>query len=154
MRPSWDDYFMEILHALQKRATCDRGKTACIFTLNNQILVTGYVGSPPGFPHCDEAGHLFKKAMDEEGNVKLHCVRTIHAEQNAICQAAKRGVSLEGATVYVTMTPCRVCAMMLISIGIKRVVAEYKYHAGQETEEMFAEAGIQLEFIHNETMKY
>lgn len=154
MRPSWDEYFIEVLHALQKRATCNRGKTACIFTKENQILVTGYVGSPPGFPHCDEVGHLFKKAIDETGNIKDHCVRTIHAEQNAVCQAARRGVALEGATVYVTMTPCRVCAMMLISIGVKRIVAEYKYHAGQESEEMLHSAGIDLEFVHNEVMEY
>ena len=154
MRPSWDEYFIEVLHALQKRASCDRGKTACIFTKDNQILTTGYVGSPPGFPHCDEEGHLLKKMMDEDGNIKEHCVRTIHAEQNAICQAAKRGVALEGSTVYVTMTPCRTCAMMLISIGVKKVIAEYKYHAGKDTEEMFKTAGIELSFINNETMKY
>ena len=154
MRPSWDEYFIEVLHALQKRASCDRGKTACIFTKDNQILTTGYVGSPPGFPHCDEEGHLLKKMMDEDGNIKEHCVRTIHAEQNAICQAAKRGIALEGSTVYVTMTPCRTCAMMLISIGVKKVIAEYKYHAGKDTEEMFKTAGIELSFINNETMKY
>ena len=154
MRPSWDEYFIEVLHALQKRASCDRGKTACIFTKDHQILVTGYVGSPPGFPHCDEEGHLLKKMMDEDGNIKEHCVRTIHAEQNAICQAAKRGVALEGSTVYVTMTPCRTCAMMLISIGVKKVIAEYKYHAGQDTEDMFKTAGIELSFVNNETMKY
>lgn len=154
MRPSWDEYFIEVLHALQKRASCDRGKTACIFTKDNQILTTGYVGSPPGFPHCDEEGHLLKKMMDEDGNIKEHCVRTIHAEQNAICQAAKRGIALNGSTVYVTMTPCRTCAMMLISIGVKKVIAEYKYHAGKDTEEMFKTAGIELSFINNETMKY
>ena len=154
MRPSWDEYFIEVLHALQKRASCDRGKTACIFTKDNQILTTGYVGSPPGFPHCDEAGHLLKKMMDEDGNIKEHCVRTIHAEQNAICQAAKRGIALNGSTVYVTMTPCRTCAMMLISIGVKKVIAEYKYHAGKDTEEMFKTAGIELSFVNNETMKY
>lgn len=154
MRPSWNEYFIEVMHALQKRATCDRGKSACIFTKNNQILVTGYVGSPPGFPHCDEKGHLFKKVIVEDGSIKEHCVRTIHAEQNAICQAARRGISLEGATVYVTMTPCRTCAMLLISVGVKKVVAEWKYHAGEETEAMFRECGIELEFINNEVMKY
>lgn len=154
MRPSWNEYFIEVMHALQKRATCDRGKSACIFTKNNQILVTGYVGSPPGFPHCDEKGHLFKKVIVEDGSIKEHCVRTIHAEQNAICQAARRGISLEGATVYVTMTPCRTCAMLLISVGVKKVVAEWKYHAGEETEAMFRECGIELEFINNDVMKY
>ena len=81
-------------------------------------------------------------------------MRTVHAEQNAICQAAKRGVALEGATVYVSMTPCRTCAMLLINIGVKRVVAEKKYHAGSESEEMFKKAGIKLEFLNEEVMEY
>lgn len=153
-RPSWDEYFVEIMHAAAKRATCDRGRSACVFVKNNQLLVTGYVGSPKGFPHCDDIGHLIKKVTHEDGTTSEHCMRTVHAEQNAICQAAKRGVSLEGSTVYVTMTPCRTCAMLLINIGIKRIVAEKKYQAGAESEEMLKKAGISLEFLDNRIMKY
>lgn len=153
-RPTWDEYFLEVMHALAKRATCDRGRTACVIVKDNQIIVSGYVGSPPGLPHCDEVGHLMKKVVEEDGSIHEHCMRTIHAEQNAICQAAKRGVSIAGATLYCKLAPCRTCAMLLIASGIKRVVAEYKYHAGGEAEEMMRQAGIQIEYINDETLQY
>lgn len=153
-RPTWDEYFLEVMHALAKRATCDRGRTACVIVKENQIVVSGYVGSPPGLPHCDEVGHLMKKVMEEDGSIHEHCMRTIHAEQNAICQAAKRGVSVNGATIYCKLAPCRTCAMLLIAAGIKRVVAEYKYHAGGEAEEMLKTAGVSVEYIHDETLQY
>lgn len=153
-RPSWDDYFMEVMEAISKRATCDRGKSGCVIVKDKQILVTGYVGSPMGLPHCDDVGHQFKKMLNEDGTTSEHCVRTVHAEQNAICQAAKRGVSIDGATVYCRMTPCRTCAMLIINCGIKRVVCERKYHAGAETEEMFKKVGIKLEFVHDEVQQY
>ena len=154
VRPSWDEYFLEVMHALAKRATCDRGRTACVVVKDNQIVVSGYVGSPPGLPHCDEVGHLMKKVVEEDGSVHEHCMRTIHAEQNALCQAAKRGVSVDGATLYCKLAPCRTCAMLLIAAGIKRVVAEYKYHAGGEAEEMLKLAGVQVEYVHDETLEY
>lgn len=153
-RPTWDEYFLEVVKTVAKRATCDRGRSGCVIVKDKQILVTGYVGSPTGLPHCDEVGHLFKKMINEEGEISTHCVRTVHAEQNAICQAAKRGIALEGATLYCTMTPCRTCAMMIINCGIKRVVCLNKYHNGKESEEMFAQAGIQLDFVSEEVMKY
>ncbi len=154
VRPSWDEYFMEVMEAISKRATCDRGRSGCVIVKNKQILVTGYVGSPMGLPHCDEVGHQMKKMLNEDGSVSEHCVRTVHAEQNAVCQAAKLGVSIDGATVYCRMTPCRVCAMLLINCGIKRVVCERRYHAGAESEEMFKKVGIDLEFIHDEVQQY
>lgn len=154
VRPSWDEYFLEVMHALAKRATCNRGRTACIVVKDNQIIVSGYVGSPPGLPHCDEVGHLMKTLTHEDGSQSQHCMRTIHAEQNAICQAARRGVSIEGATMYCKLAPCRTCAMLLIAVGIKRVVAEYRYHAGGESEEMLKAAGVALEFIHDEVEQY
>lgn len=153
-RPSWDDYFLEIADAVAKRATCDRGRSGCVIVRGKQILVTGYVGAPSGLPHCDDAGHQMKKVVHEDGVVTEHCVRTVHAEQNAICQAAKRGISIEAATVYCRMTPCRVCAMLLINCGIERVVCERKYHAGAESEAMFAAAGIAVEFKHDEVQRY
>jgi len=139
-RPSWDDYFMEVAHAISKRATCDRGKSGCVIAKDRQFIVSGYVGSPSGFPHCDEAGHHMKKV--------------VHAEQNAICQAAKIGVSISGATLYTRMTPCRTCAMLLINCGIIRVVCERKYHQGEESEKLFKEAGIELVYKHNEHQRY
>jgi dCMP deaminase len=153
-RPSWDKYFMEISDTVSKRATCDRGKSGCVIVREKQILVTGYVGAPRGLPHCDEAGHLMKQVVHEDGTTTNHCVRTVHAEQNAICQAARLGISLNGATLYCRMTPCRTCAMMIINCGIERVVCERKYHAGSESETMFKEAGVSLEYIFNEVQKY
>ena len=153
-RPSWDEYFMEIASTVSKRATCDRGRSGCVIVRDRQILVTGYVGSPTGLPHCDEVGHQYKKMVHEDGTETQHCVRTVHAEQNAICQAAKLGIALHGATLYCRMTPCRVCAMLIINCGIQRVVCEKKYHSGSESEEMFRTAGVKLEFFSDEVMEY
>jgi dCMP deaminase len=154
IRPTWDEYFMEVMDAISKRATCGRGRSGCVIAKGNQLLVTGYVGSPIGLPHCDDVGHQMKKVIHEDDSITEHCVRTVHAEQNAICQAAKNGVALEGATLYCRMTPCRVCAMLIINCGIKRVVCERKYHAGGESEDMLKKAGVHLEFFHEEVQKY
>jgi dCMP deaminase len=153
-RPSWDDYFMEVAHAISKRATCDRGKSGCVIAKDRQLIVSGYVGAPSGFPHCDEVGHQIKKVTHENGEVTEHCMRTVHAEQNAICQAARLGVSIAGATVYCRMTPCRTCAMLLINCGVTRVACERRYHFADESEEMFREAGIRLDYKFDEVQKY
>jgi dCMP deaminase len=153
-RPTWDEYFMEVAHTIAKRASCDRGRSGCVIARDKQILVTGYVGSPRGLPHCDEVGHLFKQTTHEDGRVTQHCVRTVHAEQNAICQAARMGIALEGATLYCRMTPCRTCAMLIINCGIVHVICEWKYHTGAESEQMFIDAGITLEYINNEVLQY
>lgn len=154
VRPSWDDYFLEVANAIAKRATCNRGRSGCVIAKDKQILVTGYVGSPTGFPHCDEIGHQFKKVLHEDGTITQHCVRTVHAEQNAICQAAKRGISIDNATLYCRMTPCKTCAMLIINCGIRRIVCERRYHAGSESEELFKQAGIILEFKYDELQQY
>lgn len=153
-RPTWDDYFMELAHSVSKRATCDRGRSGCVIVRDKQILVTGYVGSPRGLPHCDDVGHFFKKVIHEDGSVTQHCVRTVHAEQNAITQAARRGIGLDKATLYCRMTPCRTCAMLIINCGIERVVCQNKYHAGIESEQLFNDAGVQLDYFSEEVMKY
>ena len=121
---------------------------------DKQVLATGYVGSPAGLPHCDDVGHLMKKVIQENGEISEHCLRTVHAEQNAICQAAKRGISIEGATVYTRMTPCRACAMLLINCGIKKVVCERKYQLAEESEQLFAEAGIELLYKYGGRQEY
>jgi dCMP deaminase len=153
-RPSWDDYFLELANAASSRATCDRGKSGCVIVRDKQVLATGYVGSPAGLPHCDDVGHLMKKVIQENGEISEHCLRTVHAEQNAICQAAKRGVSIEGATVYTRMTPCRTCAMLLINCGIKKVVCERKYQLAEESEQLLAEAGIELVYKYDGRQEY
>jgi dCMP deaminase len=154
IRPSWDEYFMEIARTVAKRATCDRGRSGCVIARNKQILVTGYVGAPTGLAHCDEVGHQMKKMVHEDGSITQHCVRTVHAEQNAITQAAKQGIAISGSTLYCKMTPCRTCAMLIINCGIIRVVCEKKYHAGVDSETMFKEAGIDIIFLNEETEKY
>ena len=154
MRPSWDEYFLEIIEIVGKRATCDRGRSGCVIVKDKQIVASGYVGSPAGLAHCDDVGHMIKKVVDDDGTIRSHCMRTIHAEQNAICQAAKHGIALDGATLYCTMEPCRTCAMLIISCGIKRVVAKKQYHAGKETRSMFAQAGVTLDVIQNQVELY
>jgi dCMP deaminase len=153
-RPSWDEYFLGLVNEVGNRATCDRGRSGCIVVRGKQIVCTGYVGSPPGFPHCDEVGHLMKKVVDDDGTSRQHCVRTIHAEQNAICQAAQHGITLKGCTLYCKMEPCRVCAMLIISVDIKKVIAEKKYHAAQETREMFRQADVELIVVSDEVEQY
>ena len=113
MRPDWDSYFMKIAFAVSERSTCDRAFVGCVLVLEKRILTTGFNGSPAGQPHCDEVGHLM---------VEGHCVRTIHAETNAIIQAALHGVSTKGSTCYVTHFPCINCTKALINAGITRLV--------------------------------
>lgn len=151
-RPSWDEYFMEITRAVAKRATCDRGRSGCVITRNKQVLVTGYVGSQRGMPHCDDVGHQLKVVVNEDGTQSQHCMRTTHAEQNAIVQAARLGISIDEGTLYCTMMPCAACAKMIANVGIIRVVCEKKYHTGKESENLFANIGIEF-FYFNEAVE-
>lgn len=122
MRPSWDHYFMAIARQVATRATCDRKLVGAVLVRDRQILSTGYNGSPRNLPHCDEAGHLLVDV-----GWRQSCFRTVHAEANAVAQAARVGVRVEGATAYVTVTPCPDCAKLLINAGITRVVIGGEY---------------------------
>jgi dCMP deaminase len=153
-RPSWDDYFIRISREVAKRATCDRGKSGCVIVREKRLLCTGYVGSAAGLSHCDEIGHQIKEIKHEDGTSSKHCVRTIHAEQNAICQAAKEGISLKDATLYCKMEPCSVCAKMISNCGISRVVCEKKYHGARETREIFKQAKIDLSILDDTVESY
>ena len=153
-RPSWDKYFLEIVKVVASRATCNRGRNGAVIAKNRRILTTGYVGSPTGLPHCDEVGHMLHDVVDENGKISKHCVRTIHAEQNAILQAALHGVSTEGSTIYTKFEPCFVCAKMIINAGIKRVVCERRYHADELTRRIFKEAQIELVILKDEVESY
>ena len=113
MRKTWDAYFMDIAVQVGSRATCDRKRVGCLLVKDKYIIASGYNGSVAGLPHCDEAGHL----MEND-----HCVRTTHAEVNAVVQAAKHGVSTEGCSAYVTASPCWHCFKILASAGIRRIV--------------------------------
>ncbi len=134
-RPSWDAYFMGIALKVAERSTCDRAHVGAIIVRDRRILTTGYNGSPSGLPHCDDVGHLI---------VDGHCVRTLHAEQNAIIQAAYHGVSVKDGTIYVTHQPCLTCAKMIINAGIKRVVYAGEY-PDNLARQFLAEAGVSLQ---------
>ncbi len=148
-RPSWDEYFMEIMDAVAKRATCDRGRSGCVIARDKRIVATGYVGSPAGTAHCDEVGHEMSTVISDDGSESKHCIRTAHAEQNAIVHAARAGVALEGSTLYRNMTPCYACAKMIINAGIVRVIAKKDYHAGTRSKEIFKEANVQFELLND-----
>jgi dCMP deaminase len=153
-RPSWDEYFVEIMKTVGNRGTCDRGRSGCVIVKDKRIISTGYVGSPAGCKHCDESGHEMHTVVQEDGTESRHCIRTAHAEENAIVQAAKVGVSTDGATLYCKMSPCYTCAKMIINAGIKRVVALNDYHAGKRSREIFKEAGIKYELLNDQIEAY
>lgn len=113
MRKSWDQYFIEQAIHVSERGTCDRARVGCVLVKDNRIIASGYNGSPSGEPHCDDIGHLMKYN---------HCIRTVHAEENAILDCARRGVTTMGATAYVTHEPCIYCRKQLIQAGITRVI--------------------------------
>ncbi len=153
-RPSWDEYFLELAKLVGTRGTCDRGRAGTVIVKDKRILTTGYVGSPIGLPHCDEAGHQMHTVVHEDGTKSMHCIRTAHAEQNAINNAARSGVALLGSTLYCKMVPCYKCAQSIINVGIERVVAENDYHAGKISKEIFKKAKVKLEIINKEVQKY
>ena len=155
VRPAWDEYFLAILEPIGRRGSCDRGRSgSVIVSPGHTIIATGYVGAPPGQPHCDEAGHMMKTVIDSEGNQSQHCVRTLHAEENAILQCAKDGIKIEGATIYSKMVPCYNCAMRIVRVGIKRVVALKKYHADGQSRKLFQDAGVELVVIDDSVQEY
>lgn len=134
-RPSWDDYFMAMAKIVSMRGTCDRLYSGAILVKNNRIIGTGYNGSPPNLPHCNEAGHLL-----EEG----HCVRTIHGEHNALLQTAVQGgTSTEGSTLYTKYNPCVHCTKYIIACGVKRVVIG-KIYRSPKALDMLREAGVEV----------
>ncbi|HEY7725880.1 MAG TPA: cytidine/deoxycytidylate deaminase family protein [Anaeromyxobacteraceae bacterium] len=112
-RASWDEYFMNVARVVASRATCDRKHVGAVLVRDRTILSTGYNGSIRSLQHCSEAGHMM-----EDG----HCVRTVHAEANAIIQAAKNGVAIEGATIYTTASPCWPCFKLIANSGCRRIV--------------------------------
>ena len=152
-RDSWDNYFLSLLPSIGSRATCNRGKSGAIIVKNNRIICTGYVGSPPKMPHCDEVGHHIIEVIDE-GKKTNHCIRTMHAESNAICQAAKFGLSIEGSTIYCTMTPCYNCAMLIASVGIRKVISQHEYQKSKNSKEVFKVCGIEFKCINNTLIDY
>ncbi|MEM3153986.1 MAG: cytidine/deoxycytidylate deaminase family protein [Candidatus Woesearchaeota archaeon] len=154
VRPSWDKYFLNLALEVGKRATCDRGKSGCVIVKDKRIISTGYVGAPVGLAHCDEAGHLMHTVQNPDGTTSQHCIRTTHAETNAIAQAARHGISVNGSTLYCKMEPCYKCAQMIVNSGITRVVCMKKYHGAAYTREIFKDAKVKLEVVQDEIEKY
>lgn len=142
-RPSWDQYFMEIAHLVAGRSTCLRRKVGAVVVRDNRILATGYNGAPSGLTHCLEAGCL-REEMGIPSGERHELCRGLHAEQNAIIQAAVYGIPIGGATFYLTNQPCSLCAKMLANAGVKRVVYAGDY-PDELAEEILKEAGVSLE---------
>ena len=133
---------MKIAYDVATRATCDRKHIGAVIVINKAILSTGYNGAPCGLPHCDDVGHEI---------VDGHCIRTVHAEANAIAQAARNGVAINGADIYTTASPCYDCFKLIINAGIKRVVyGEFyssRYDASKRVLTLAKKAGIKMEYI-------
>lgn len=133
-RASWDEYFMAIARQVATRSTCDRKHVGAVIVRDRMILTTGYNGSIRGLPHCDDVGHLM-----EEG----HCVRTTHAEANALVQAARNGVSVDGAGIYVTASPCFGCFKLIANAGLSRIVFG-EFYRDERIFSIAARLGIEL----------
>lgn len=133
-RSSWDQYFMSIARQVATRATCDRKHVGALLVRDRTILSTGYNGSIRGLPHCDEVGHMMENG---------HCVATVHAEANAIIQAAKNGVRIEGATMYTSASPCWSCFKLIANAGCNRIVFG-EFYRDQRIFEFAARLGLEL----------
>ena len=143
MRPSWDEYFMQIAQQVATRSTCLRRHVGAVVVREKRILTTGYNGPPRGVPHCDVVGCLREQMGIPSGQRQEIC-RGLHAEQNAIIQAALHGVSTEGGTVYITHQPCITCAKMIINAGIVRAVSASTY-PDELARDMLRDAQVELE---------
>lgn len=140
-RPSWDTYFMDIAHLVATRATCPRLSVGAVLVKDRRILATGYNGAPRGISHCPTGGH---ESDWPGGCLKAgHCIRALHAEQNALLSAAMIGTPCAGSTIYVTNQPCNMCAKMIINAGIERVIYKGSY-LDEFSLELFRESGIEL----------
>ncbi|MDO9693814.1 MAG: cytidine/deoxycytidylate deaminase family protein [Candidatus Latescibacteria bacterium] len=145
MRPSWDRYFMEIAVLVSSRTTCLRRQVGAVIVKDKRLLSTGYNGAPVGLKHCAELGCLREKLGVKSGEKHELC-RAIHAEQNAIIQAATFGVPLQGASIYITHFPCVLCSKMIINAGIKRIVYSQGY-PDQMSQDILKEARLKTELL-------
>jgi dCMP deaminase len=141
-RPSWDSYFMQLAFVVAARSTCLRRQVGAVMVKEKQILSTGYNGSPSGLLHCDEVGCL-RQSLSVPSGERHEICRAVHAEQNALVQAAKHGVAIAGADLYTTLQPCVQCTKMIINAGIRRVVYTQSY-PDQLAVDMAKEAGLEL----------
>ncbi|MBS4960959.1 MAG: dCMP deaminase family protein [Clostridiales bacterium] len=143
MRASWDEYFMQIADIVKTRSTCLRRQVGAVIVRDHRIITTGYNGAPTGLDHCLEIGGCLREKMAVPSGQRQELCRALHAEQNAIIQAANIGVSTKGATMYVTLQPCITCAKMAINAGIVRIVFCGTY-PDELSMNIMNEAGIEL----------
>ncbi len=145
-RPSWNQYFITITRQVAERSTCTRAKVGALIVRDKNILATGYNGAPAGMPHCTEAGCLIYESRTPNGELEENCFRTIHAEINAIAQAAKNGSAIKEASIYITHTPCIHCCKVLVNTGIRQIYYEspYKVHT---LEDILRHTRVQLERV-------
>ena len=142
-RPSWDEYFMGIAKLTSERSTCLRRKVGAVIVQDKQIAATGYNGAPKGIPHCDEKGGCFREMNNIPSGERHELCRALHAEQNAIIQAATSGLSIDGATIYITHQPCVICAKMIINAGIKKIIVNESY-PDELAVDLLDEAGLKI----------
>ncbi len=142
-RPSWDEYFMTITRQVAERSTCLRAKVGAVIVRDRSILATGYNGAPAGMPHCLDVGCLLYRSTNPAGDEEENCFRTIHAEINAIAQAARHGARIEGADIYVTHTPCIHCLKVLVNTGVRRIFYERPYKI-ETIAELRERSGVEL----------
>ncbi len=142
----WDVRFMEMAHTIAGWSSCYRAgrSIGCVIVKDKRIMTTGYNGAPAGMKTCRDRQECLRDRLNIASGTRMEICYAVHAEQNAIIQAAKLGVSIDGATLYCTHQPCSLCAKMIINAGIKRVVFQEGY-PDQFTLEIFAEAGVSLE---------
>jgi dCMP deaminase len=148
-RPSWDEYFMNIAKLTSERSTCLRRQVGAVIVADKQIVATGYNGAPKGIAHCEEKGGCLREKMGIPSGERHELCRALHAEQNAIIQAATSGLSIEGATIYITHQPCIICAKMIINAGIRKIIVEAGY-PDELAVEMLEEAGLKIVTIDHE----
>lgn len=142
-RPSWDEYFMDMALLTSKRSTCLRRNVGAVIVKDKHIIATGYNGAPRGLAHCEEKGGCLRQKLGVPSGERHELCRALHAEQNAIIQAASLGQSVEGATIYVTHQPCSICAKMIINAGISRIVVKEGY-PDEMAVEILEEAGLKV----------
>ncbi|MCK4544371.1 cytidine/deoxycytidylate deaminase family protein [candidate division WOR-3 bacterium] len=143
-RPSWDEYFMQITEIVKERSTCLRRKVGATIVKNKRILTTGYNGPPEGFKHCEDIGGCIRDRMGIASGQRQELSRAVHAEQNAIIQAAKMGISIADSTLYVTNHPCVICTKMLINAGVKKIIFKDGY-PDELSKQMLEEGEIEVE---------
>jgi len=142
-RPDWDTYFVDIAHVVKRRGNCMRRQVAAIIVHDRRIISTGYNGTPRGVRNCCEGGCERCASNAPSGSSLGECICS-HAEENSITQAAYHGISVKGATIYVTLSPCLMCAKMIINAGITEVVYEEEYHFSEQTRALLSEAGVTI----------